>query len=251
MKKEISSLSETEYRALDIESFSSLKYILGKDGPKDFLHAKEKPFRGSPSSLLGTCVHHYLQGNRHLVAFNALPHLKKNLEAIKEFEKSFMESTSGEGVIVPKSFEPKLEAIMKNYNENTKVQKILSGCDFEKAYLFHIDHMNLKGKVDGVREDYIVEIKTSSGASTAEEFKEEALSRDYDMQAAMYLHASGKDIHYFVVVNTVEPFKLDVYKSSDDFIKSGMKKVAEAVRRYKKYIFNEEEWVGDEEIQEI
>lgn len=249
MTKDIESFSEKEYRAYERESFSSIKYIL--ESPKSFLYYKEKPFQGSTSSLLGTCIHHFIQGNRHLVAFSNLSKIKKNAEAIKEFEDNFRQTSGEDGIIVPASFEPKINSIMKNVNENSKVSKLLDKCEFEKAFLFEIDGVKLKGKVDGISKDYLLEIKSSSQATNALEFKEEAYDRNYDMQAYMYLRGSGIRDHYFIVVNTLEPFKVAIYKSSKEFLLSGEKKTKEAMRRYKKYILNKEVWDDSNEIEEI
>lgn len=246
---DINSLSEKEYRAFGVESFSSIKHLL--DSPQTFKHYKEKPFKGSPSTLLGTCIHHYLQGNRHLVAFNPYTNTKKNQEAIKEFETNFFASAGEEGIIVPASFEEKLSSIMKSFQENKQAASILMGCEFESAYLFLINGIELKGKIDAVHKNYIVEIKSSSQATTAEEFKKEALERDYDLQAYLYTVAAKKEDHYFVVVNTTDPYKVAVYRSSYEFIASGHKKALLATERYKKYILGNEEWNDTQTIEEI
>lgn len=249
MIMDISQMNEKDYRAYDRESFSSIKYIL--ESPQSFLHYKEKPFQGSTSSLLGTCIHHYLQGNRHLVAFNALPKIKKNAEALKEFEENFRALTGEDGVIVPSSFEPKISSIVKNFNENDKAFNILSQCEFEKAFLFEINGVPLKGKIDGVSSNYIVEIKSSSQATSLVDFKEEAYDRNYDMQAYMYTVASKTNTHYFIVANTTDPFKVSIYKSSKEFLESGRKKAIEATNRYKKYIIGKAKWDDSNEIEEI
>lgn len=248
-------LSEKEYRALPVESFSSIKYLLGPDGPKNFLYYKNKPFKGSDASLLGTTVHHYLQGNRHLVAFNNFPKIgKAGKEAYAKFEAEFKELAGEEGIIVPKSFEEKVSTIMANYNSNAKAVQLVEACAFETPYFFKVDGVDLKGKVDGVNHEYMLEIKTSSQAFTRQEYKEEAEERHYDMQAAMYLYAHEQNTgvkldHYFVVVNTAAPFKVAVYKSSPEFLKKGEKKLYEAVSRYKRYIIDGEEF--EPEIESI
>jgi len=249
MEKQLDKLSEAEYRALPIESFSSIKYIL--ESPKIFQYYKEKPFKGSAATLMGTCVHHFIQGNRHLVAFNELSKTKKNAEAIAEFEQSFRAIAGDEGIIVPKSFEPKLNQIMTNFNSNAQAVKLIDKCVFEKAYIFQINGVDFKGRIDGVGDDFVLEIKSSSQATTATEFKESAIDSDYDMQAYMYLQATGLKKHYFIVANTIEPFKVAVYKSSPEFIESGRKKAMEATERYKKYILGKAEWNEEEEIEEI
>ncbi len=249
MEKTISELSEKDYRAFNRESFSSIKYIL--ESPNTYKYYKDKPFTGNAASLLGTCIHHYIQGNRHLVAFNELSKTKKNAEANQEFEKNFRDSAGEDGIIVPKSFEPKLQTIMKNFNDNIHATSLIDGCTFEKAYLFDLHGVPLKGKLDGVGNDYVVEIKSSSQATNAKEFKEEALMRHYDMQAFMYLHAAGLKKHFFIVINTQEPYKVSVYKSSLEFLNSGVDKAYKAAQLYKKYIIDNGLWDPSLEIQEI
>lgn len=251
----LASLKDSEYRAITRESFSSIKYIL--DSPKIYQHYKNKPFTGSSATLLGTAIHHYLQGNKHLVAFSVIDKRKK--EEYAKFQIEFMELAGEEGIIVPKSFEEKTAFIMKNLNENEVALRLLGNCQFEVPYLFDLGGIPLKGKVDGVygqaqsdTPGYLLEIKTSSQATTALEFKEEAKERHYDMQAAMYLHAHDQKHmerleHYFIVVNTIVPFKVAVYKSSREFIKGGEKKLNEALHKYKTYIINKEEYFEDAE----
>lgn len=249
----LTELTDKEYRALPVESFSSIKYLLEPDGPKAFLYYKNKPFKGSDATLLGTAIHHYLQGNRHLVAINNTPKIgKAGKEAYAKFEEEFKSLAGDEGIIVPKSFEEKISTIMVNYNSNAKAIQLVEECEFEKPYFFKVDGVDLKGKVDGVSKKYLLEIKTSSQATTAYEFKNEAEDRHYDMQAYMYGHAhyhtTGEELeHYFIVVNTQAPFKVSVYKSSDEFIQKGKKKLYEAISRYKRYIINGEEYEADVE----
>lgn len=245
--KKLEPLSDKDYRALPIESYSSLKYLL--TSPKDFLYYKSNPFKGSNSTLLGTAIHHYLQGNRHLVAFSVIDKRKK--EEYAQFVKDFNELSGDEGIIVPASFEKTLNAIMKNVNDNPKVLKLLNECQFEVPVIAECLGIKYKAKVDGLGEDYVLEIKSSSRATNAQEFKDEALERDYDLQANMYLHATHRRSHYFIRVATTAPFSVDAYKSSHEFLVSGAKKMGVVAERYKKYIQNGEEWEEAIEFEEI
>lgn len=246
--KNIQNLSEKEYRAYPVESFSSIKHLL--ESPDIFKHFKEKPFKGSSATLLGTCIHHYLQGNSRLVGFQELPLIKKNTEANVKFEKDFLEFVGEEGIIVPKAFEEKLKTIEKNFHTNKQAVKLLSVCEMEKAYLFDINGVQLKGKIDGVTSDYIVEIKSSSQATNLQEFRAEAIERNYDLQAYMYTVAAKVLHHYFIVVNTVDPYKVAIYRSSYDFIAGGHAKAMIVTNRYRNHILNGEEW-DDNIIEEV
>ena len=239
-------IAEKDYRALPIESYSSLKYLL--KSPKDFLYYKSNPFKGSNSTLLGTAIHHYLQGNRHLVAFSVIDKRKK--EAYAEFEQNFRSLAGEDGIIVPASFEKILESIMKSVNESPSVQKLLANVQIEVPFACDYKGLKYKAKLDGVGEDYVLEIKSSSQATTAAEFRDEAMERHYDLQAAMYVRTSGRSKHYFIVVNTVAPYKVAAYKTSFDMLTSGFKKLDKIVQSYKYHITDGNDY-QDDEVEEI
>jgi len=242
----LENLSDSDYRQINCESYSSLKYLL--DSPKVFKYYKEKPFKGSNATLLGTAIHHYLQGNRHLVAISKIDKRKK--EEYLKFETEFRDLAGDEGIIVPASFEVTLNSIMTSLNSNKEVAGLLEGLEFEVPLLAEYKGMKYKAKVDGVGSDYLLEIKSSSQATNAKEFKEEAEDRHYDLQAAMYLHAANRSKHYFIVVNTVAPYKVQAYKSSVELLLKGKKKLDKIVDSYKTYIVDGKEYI-ESAIEEI
>ncbi len=251
LNKKIEDMSEKEYRATPYESFSSLKSLL--KSPDEFKFYKENPFKGSNSTLLGTCIHHYLQGNRHLVAFSVVDRRKK--EEYAKFESDFRELAGEEGIIVPKSFEVTLNHIMKSFNENPQAVSLVEGAEIEKAYLVEYEDRGeifpYKCKLDGVGDDYVLEIKSSSQATTAAAFKQEVADRHYDLQAAMYLYAANKSRHFFIVVNTVAPYNVKLYRTSDDTLENGRSKFFIIKAMYKKYIVSGESYDRREEIEQI
>lgn len=246
--KPLNELSDKEYRALPYESYSSLKYLL--DSPKDFLYYKEKPFTGSDSTLLGTAIHHYLQRNRHLVTFNYTDKRKK--EEYAAFEAEFRAIAGEDGIILPKSMEEKIEQIMKNINDHEGIQRILSDpITFEAPFMTEIQGVMVKGKCDILTPTYVAEIKTSSQAKSLDQFRYEAKSRHYDMQAALYTQGLNRPDHYFIVCETTAPFNVHIFKSSSFLIESGKEKLRLAVDRYKRHIINKEPFNATANIEEI
>jgi hypothetical protein len=238
-------MNDSEYRALELESYSSLKYLL--DSVDSFKHHKEKPFMGSLYTLLGTAVHHYIQGNRHLVTVCPIDGRKK--KELDKFTEDWLElKTDPEAILVPVGFGPKLEVISKNIQENVYLPTILEGCEFEVPCQATLDGVPVKGKCDAFNKDIkvLVEIKTSSKANNLETFREEAYERHYDLQAALYFKLYGAKQHYFVVVNTTEPYSVSVYRTSAAMLKSGEEKLKTVLERYTRYIVN-----GEEEFQGI
>lgn len=234
--EELKDITEKEYRALPIESYSSLKYLLKSS--KDYFYQKTNPFKGSNSTLLGTAIHNYLQGNRHWVAFSIIDKRKK--EEYAKFESDFREMAGEDGIIVPKSFEKTLEMVMKSANDSANVMKLINNVQIEVPVVADYKGLKYKAKVDGLGDDYVLEIKSSSQATTAQEFKDEGDERNYDLQAAMYLFATGKRKHYFVVANTVAPFKVAAYKTSEKTIAKGYEKLNKIVKAYQKYVVDKE-----------
>ncbi len=191
-KVDFKSLSEKEYRAYNLESYSSLKHLLSSVSA--FLRAEAVPFTGNEFTLLGTAIHNYLQGMKNLVKFEPYKKVASDPEDL---------------IVVPQSFKEKLDNVWENLRDHEKVRSILESpiVKFEVPYISKFKTLKYKAKLDIVKNDNTIgEIKTSSKATTLELFRKEAYERHYDLQAAMYLKASGAKEHFFIVVNTVHPY---------------------------------------------
>jgi len=160
------------------------------DSPDAFLYQKEHPFQGSDSTLLGTAVHHMLQGNSHLVVYSTVDKRKKqNMQNSSETSKKKHVEGSHHCTMF---FQRKIGCDTGEREQNPYVKEVLEGCMFEVPKVIDTGSIQFKGKVDAVKhhKDWgihcIVEIKTSSMASDLESFRKEAYNRHYDMQAHMY-----------------------------------------------------------------
>lgn len=250
---DIKNLTEQEYRALPIESFSSLKALLSS--LQEFKYFKENPFKGNQSTLLGTALHHYLQGNQQLVLVNDI---NRTTIAGKESYAKLLESATIDHVILTKTQSIVLDKMYQNFLTNQKCVDILKGCEFEVPHLYSIEIdgsiIQVKGKVDAVNveEGYIVEIKTSGAFSNIEEFREGSKQMHYDFQAALYC-VIMEDLykkpfkHYFIVANTKEPYNVERYKTGAKYLNDGMVKARKAITIYKKHIID---GLPEEEIEE-
>jgi len=222
-EKEFDTLTESEYRAYNLESYSSLKHLL--TSVSAFLKAEASPFTGNEFTLLGTAIHNVLQGARHLNQYE--PYKKKS-------------SDKDDLIVVPTSFKEKLDSVWENLRDCPDVLEIVTDTKvkFEVPYIATFKSLKYKAKLDIVLPGSIGEIKTSSKANTLELFRKEAESRDYDLQAAMYLRASKRKKHFFIVVSTVHPYDIVMYPTSEIFINSGKVKLEKVERRYKQELKN-------------
>lgn len=232
----LTNISEKDYRALEAESFSSIKALL--KGPKEYFYYKETPFKGNVATDFGTAIHHLLQGNKHLIGFCN----RTNKTAFTEYEKIHMETVGEEGIILSLSYKDKFEAIEKAFRNEIQIPEIVSLFAYEVALEAMVEDVRIKGKVDGLANGSILEIKTYGQGSGLEDFRRIAYSRHYDMQAYMYCMLSNSTKHYTLAVSTSEPYSIGMYMASEEYLDSGRKKFAIALARYKKYVVNKESY---------
>ena len=77
----------------------------------------------------------------------------------------------------------------------------------------------------------IVDLKTTADLS---KFKWSSRSFSYDLQAALYLHIFGLESFTFLVVDK-STYDVGIFETSEEFLDSGRRKIAEAIEVYIKY----------------
>ena len=250
-------LTDAEYRAIDCESFSSIKYIL--DSPLEYLRNKNTPFKGSSATRLGTAVHHYFQGNRHLVAVN--PYKSISSPEYPKYEAEFMESAGEEGIIITKAQGEVVNAIMTNFNAVSFATELLTDVKLEEPFFFTYNDVKMKGKVDAHSTNRVIEIKTTGSCEDAWQFKQNAvISKHYDMQAYGYLTGlgyteeqfkQGEVKHYFIVALTKPPYSVNVYRLSLESFISGGAKLNQASSAYKRFILDKQPYIPEPVLEEV
>ncbi len=144
-------------------------------------------------------------------------------------------------IVVPQSFKEKLECVWESLRDHAGARSVLENptVKFEVPYIAKFKTLKYKAKLDIVNGNRVGEIKTTSKANTLELFRKEAYSRDYDLQAAMYLRAAKCGDHFFIVVDTVHPYNINVYPTSQIFINSGKVKLEKIERIYRENLKND------------
>lgn len=89
-----------------------------------------------------------------------------------------------------------------------------------------------KGRLDVLGDGFVADYKTASDASTRA-FTREALRYGYDLQAAMYLTATGLKTFYFLVQEKTEPYAINIIKAGDAFIERGLWIMRDLLTLYK------------------
>ena len=123
--------------------------------------------------------------------------------------------------------------------KNREAAKLLEGCVTEKP-LFWVDEetgIYCKCKADAIKPGIMIDLKTSSDAST-KTFTRDCFKYGYDVQAAHYLNAmetiTGKRAEwYFIVVEKTEPFAMNILKADIGFVDYGIVRRRELLRKLK------------------
>ncbi len=250
------SFTDAEYRSLKYESYSSLKFAL--ETPRKYRKHLASDKYTSKNMDLGTALHHYIQGNDHLVMFE--PDLSgirtksgvvaKEPKATDEGKKilaEFYANAPADVVIVPPSSEYALCALTENYQNNPYIQEnIISFCkpEFtERVFLGDLFGLPVKCKIDGGCESMIVDYKTTAFCGVAEAFRDTVYKYKYHMQAGIYSHlvAQAFDVdplslkYYLVACETNDPYDIHPHILDAGIIKDGMELAKTAVERYKAY----------------
>ncbi len=86
--------------------------------------------------------------------------------------------------------------------------------------------------VDYLKDEFAVDLKTTS--KPIDKFKFDANSLGYDIQAALTTDLTQREF-VFVVVQTVEPYDIAVFRCSEEFYERGDWKINKALENYEMY----------------
>ena len=80
----------------------------------------------------------------------------------------------------------------------------------------------------------IIDLKTTRDSSP-ESFRRSAYNYGYDRQAAFYLDGFKADEFWFLVIEKESPYRVGIYKASDEFIEGGRQKNQSLLKKYKEF----------------
>lgn len=100
-----------------------------------------------------------------------------------------------------------------------------------------------KGKADMVitkgDKKIVVDLKSTKDSSL-DAFRRGCWNYGYDRQAAFYMDGFNADEFWFIVVEKEAPYRLGVYKASEEFIESGRRKQRNLIDMYDRYFVKRE-----------
>jgi len=238
---------EVYYGDTSMITCSMLKEIL--KGPKNLLqYIKHIDKRESSESMdFGTAFHKYMLEYADFDESYAVIDLDKRPNPEKDFrdkennnwkKELYMEiEASGKTGLDKASFQ-KIKA-MTEVCYDTQAQHMITHGRNEIVYVAKIEiegiQFDIKGKVDNVYSESVLDIKTSSKPVDKRSFIETINKYDYDMSAAWYMDLAMKQRSFLLAVETNEPFNVGFYEMSEETIERGRDKYIDALLLYNEY----------------
>jgi hypothetical protein len=111
---------------------------------------------------------------------------------------------------------------------HSQASKLLSEGSPEVPEIDYVMGMPIRGKADWLREDMIVDLKTTNNI---DDFHYNCTMFGYDIQAYLYTQLFNKPRFVFIAVDK-KTFKVEVKAASAEMIEEGRKKVSKAINNY-------------------
>lgn len=195
----------------------------------------DTPKKDTPAMKFGRAVHsRLLQPESFGTEFAVAPECDRRTTQGKAIWKELMESgkevISQDDMDTILAMEAEFAAVAKKYLAGAETEKPLIWTDNESG-------VKCKGRLDAITDDYVIDYKTTTDAST-DAFRREALRYGYDLQAAMYLEAARANGYHpqgfiFIAQEKSAPYLINVLHAGDAFLDRGAWIMRDLLAKYK------------------
>lgn len=208
-------------------SSSSLKTIL--KSPKTYRNVlKYGNSEDSPALRAGKLLHWMVLEPHKINDLHFVDMATRNSKAFKDAEAKYEE------VYLQKE-KSAAERVADALLRNEGALRLLNKAEYEVPEIMMIEGLPFRGKADVLKDDSIIDIKTSSDLAG---FKYSADKYGYDLQAWLYCKMFNRDKFTFLVIDKGS-CDIGIFETSEEFLARGEQKFKVAVETYK-YFFVEE-----------
>ena len=208
-------------------SSSSLKTIL--KSPKTYRNVlKYGSGEDSPALRAGKLLHWMILEPHKVNSLHFVDMATRNSKAYKDAEAKYEE------VYLTKE-KNAAERVADALLRNEGALRLLNKAEYEVPEIMMIDGLPFRGKADILREDCLVDIKTSSDLSA---FRYSADKYGYDLQAWLYCKMFNRDKFVFLVIDKGS-CDIGIFETSEEFLARGEQKFRQAVDTYKHFFIEE------------
>ena len=218
-------MSEDEYRNHPAVNKSTL-WVLQKS-PLHYQYACENPSQDTQALKMGRAIHEaVLQPEEYKTHYVAAPDVDRRTKEGKELYTEFLFAAGDKEILTASEYQ-EVSRIASAVWECKEAEELLTGCTMEKPLFWtHEDTgIECKCRVDAMRPGIMIDLKTSSDASTSA-FSRDVFRYGYDVQAAHYVdgyHSFCGEFPswFFIVVEKTAPYAVNVLHTDAGIIDYG------------------------------
>lgn len=223
-------------------SYSTLKLLLDEAGPAKYRHALDSPRVEKKAFDLGTALHAELlgKGRERLEIIDAADYRTKAAREARDAAYA-----AGKTPLLPKDVQL-LDEAAEGIPDHIKA--VFQDGQAEVAMLYqHPAGINVRGQIDFLRTDAIVDLKTIQATDTRT-IERQIWDYRYYLQAATYqlLHEelTGESLPYFIIaVELKPPYLARTITLSEEYMELGREHLAKAIDLYQTCA-REDHWPG-------
>jgi len=221
-------ISHSSYLPL---SYSSLKQFAVS--PAHFLSYKKAQRKDSAAMLQGRLIHKLILEEDLLLEDFAVYNGRR---AGKEWTQ-FKDDNSTKDIVKASELDMALD-VKNSISNHKKANKLINGLtETEKYFKAEIDGVEFHGYIDGLANDYILDLKTTV-SSEPHKFSRDSWNMKYHLQAAIYCKVTGIKDYYIVAVEKNSPFAVSVFKLDEDLLEYAYAELDKLITEFK-------EWNGE------
>lgn len=240
-----------DYFAIKRMSNSAMKYF--KLSPLHYLHYLAEPPVKTQPMLFGTAFHAaILEPEKFDSDFISEPQVDKRTKEGKEIAAAFAITNQGKTIIPAKDYETLKLMRDRIFNHLPSMELLNEVKEVEKEILWtdKVTGIELKGKLDGIGKNFIIDLKTCQSAQP-NQFAATAYNLDYHRQAALYVDGCLENLipvnnFYFIAIEKEAPYGISVNRASEAFIEAGRKDYSSILENFRYWKELDEPVVGYE-----
>jgi len=126
-----------------------------------------------------------------------------------------------------------IQTIMKGLSLNDHASTWLKACEKEKIVCSSIMDVECKGRIDGLSQEYVLDLKTTDSILN---FEKSMVKYGYDFQLAFYMMLTGVSDAKIIVCENKWPYAVATFDVSEQFLEMGKQKVIQALTLYKQCV---------------
>ena len=211
-------------------SYSSIKEFA--KSPRhyiNYINAKREP---SKEMNMGSLIHALLLYPSQInEQFAVAPDVDKRTKDGKAAWEQFLSTSDGK-IAITESELNEANSIVDIALSNKEISNIISQCTaFEQEFRCDVQGLPFRGFVDGIANDFILEVKTMSDASPQNIIRE-FYNRKYYIQAGLYSSVYKLPVRY-IIIETKPPYNYMHSFASQDYIQKGTEELNWLTNRFK------------------